>query len=228
MKSGRVVSIVIPVYNEKDRIRKTLEHLKFPWIKEIILINDGSTDGTEKEVENFPGIKMINFNENRGKGQAVQTGISHSKGQIIAILDADLGSSVREIDKLVAPVLDGEIEIAIASIPIRGGGVGLVRKIANFGLKTLTGRSMKAPLSGQRVFQRKVLNKIIPFQDGFGLEIAMDINIIRNNLKFKEIECDIMHRITGNNWQGYLHRGKQFIDIFKTIIKYMSKSKKIL
>jgi len=220
MKADKIVSIVIPAYNEEDRLAETLQYLNFSWIKEIILVDDGSTDGTARIASTFSGVNVINNKENRGKGKAVERGIQSSAGKIIAVIDADLGESVREIDKLVVPVITGGAEITIASLPIRGGGLGLVRKLARYGLKVLTGQEMNSPLSGQRVFQRQILDKIMPFQDGFGLEIAMDIAIIRNNLNYQEIECNISHRITGQNLKGYLHRGRQFLDILGTLLKY--------
>jgi len=215
----RRVSVIIPAYNEEELISSTLENLNFFWIREIIVVNDGSTDRTAEIVKLFKDVSLIDFTRNRGKGDAIRSGIEKSRGEIIALLDADLGDSVMEIARLAAPVLNGEVEMSIANLALKGGGLGLVRKLASYGLRLMTGRDMSSPLSGQRVFYRYLLDKI-SIEQGFGMEIAMDIAIIRNGIKYREIPCDFEHRVTGQTIKDYLHRGRQFRDIAFTLFKY--------
>ena len=216
------VSVVIPAYNEETIIEKTLDTLVFDWIKEIIIINDGSRDNTLRYICEFKSkttfpVKIINQKKNIGKGKAVELGLKQAGGEIIALIDADLGKSVKEVERLVLPVLKGTAEVTIGVLPIKSGGIGLVRKLADKGLNFITGKKLKAPLSGQRVFKKKILNDSLPLSDNFGLEIGMDIDILRNGYKVMEISCDMTHKITGNDWKGYCHRGHQFISILRTL-----------
>ena len=211
------VSIIIPAYNEEKNITSTLSHLNLKWVKEIIVVDDGSDDKTYDLAKNF-NISLYRFSKNKGKGEAVTFAVKKAEGDIILLIDADLGNSVREAEKLVKPIINDEVQITIAEIPIRGGGIGLVRKVAELILYFLTKRKMKAPLSGQRAFRRNTINELMPFSVGFGLELGMDIDIIINNFTYKEILCNFQHDVTGQSITGYYHRFKQLCDILKTSV----------
>ncbi len=216
MINNKLISVIIPAYNEEDIIDRTLEKIDREYVDEIIVINDGSTDNTKALIKKYP-VKLIDLKENSGKGNAVTRGIKESRGDILVILDADLGESVSEIKKLITPILENKFDATIGIIPINGGGLGVVRKLATVGMKYMTGRNMKAPLSGQRAFKREVINKLLPLQNGFGLEMGLNISLIRKKINFLETECNFKHRITGHDYNGYIHRFKQFTDILKTI-----------
>ena len=215
--SERNVSVIIPAFNEAEIINKTLACLNFKEIKEIIVVNDGSTDHTLDIVKQYP-VRLINLNQNRGKGYAVTQGLKWARGDFIMLIDADLGESVAEMQSLIKPVTDGKADLALAVIKIKGGGLGLVRKLAAFGLKMVTGKIIKAPLSGQRIFSRKLVEIITPLSAGFGLELGMDIDLLRNNCRFVELETKICHRVTEKNFTGYYHRGQQLLAILKTLL----------
>lgn len=218
MKKGKKISIIIPAYNEGDILEKTLSNINFSWVDEIIVINDGSKDNTQVVAESFP-VNLINLPVNRGKGYAVERGFKEAEGDIIIIIDADLGESVKEVKKLLIPILNNKAQVAIGIIPIDGGGLGLVRGLADLGLKIITGKTLQAPLSGQRVFTRDVIKELIPFSEGYGLEIGMDIDLLKSKFEIEEVKCNIKHKVTGKNISGYIHRGKQFFAILKTLWK---------
>lgn len=215
MINNESISVIIPAYNEQDRIGLTLENLlSLNLADEIIVINDGSEDNTDKIVRSYP-VKLINYKKNQGKGRAVEIGIQQSSGDILAMLDADLVESVVYFRTLLDAVLNNGYEISIGVLPIKGGGLGMVRKLADYTLRKKTCKVMKAPLSGQRVFRRSMLKYFLPLNDDFSLEIGMDLAIIRNNINYIEIECDFQHRVTGKDIKGIIHRSKQFIEILK-------------
>lgn len=218
MKSQKRVSVLIPAYNEAERIGETLDFLTFAWIKEIIVINDGSTDNTLERLQEY-SVQVINLKKNMGKGEAVTRGLKKASGEVIVLIDADIGKSVIEIKKLAEPVLTGITDVTIGVLPVKGGGVGLVRWLANAGLKLLikSRHEMQAPLSGQRAFSRFVIEKLLPLSSGFGLEIGMDIDILRNGIQYQEVNCVFEHNITGQTIEGYVHRGKQFFSILNTL-----------
>jgi glycosyltransferase involved in cell wall biosynthesis len=213
----KMVTIIIPAYNEAEYIGITLANLQFDWIKEIIVVDDGSKDQTYDVVNDF-NVDLYRFSKNQGKGEAVTFALDKADSDIILLIDADLGDSVGEIEKLVIPIFNEETEITIAEIPIRGGGIGVVRKSADFALFFLTKKRMKAPLSGQRAFRRNIINDFLPLSSGFGLEIGMDIEIFANQYNYKEVPCDFKHNITGHSTAGYYHRFKQLCDIVKTSV----------
>ena len=114
------LSIIIPAYNEKETIReiiKQVSEVKIP--KEIILIDDYSTDGTreilEKEYSHLKNIKVLLHKKNRGKGAAIRTGLKAIEGDIIIIQDADLEYDPKDYPKLIQPILEGKTQIVYGS-----------------------------------------------------------------------------------------------------------------
>ena len=113
------LSIIIPVFNEEKTISEILKRVSETKIsgveKQIIVINDGSTDSTASKIHNFlvkhPDIKIINHTKNQGKGAAVRTGIKNATGDYIIIQDADLEYSPKDIEKLIKPVLNGTSKV---------------------------------------------------------------------------------------------------------------------
>ena len=103
------LSIIIPAYNEENKIKDTLENIKdIEEISGIIVVDDGSSDNTSKVAKEVksPKITVITQDKNRGKGYALNNGlkIAMEKADIIGFLDADLGSSSKEVSKLITPI----------------------------------------------------------------------------------------------------------------------------
>jgi len=113
------VSIIVPIYNERDTIEPLLERLKAVALdKEIVLVDDSSTDGTREYLESITGddrIKVLFHAKNRGKGAAIRTGLEEVTGQVVVIQDADLEYTPEEIPKLVEPIEKGEARAVYGS-----------------------------------------------------------------------------------------------------------------
>lgn len=113
------LSIVVPVYNEKNLIATLLDKVKqvdFGAIeKEIIVVDDCSTDGTSAMLEKVSGIIYLRHEENSGKGAAVKTGFSKATGDIVVIQDGDLEYDPRELKNLIQPIVDGFAEVVYGS-----------------------------------------------------------------------------------------------------------------
>jgi glycosyltransferase involved in cell wall biosynthesis len=115
------VSIIIPVYNEKRTILRLLEKVKAVKLnKEIIVIDDGSTDGSreilKRELEKKPkNFKLIFHSKNKGKGAAVKTGLRNVNGDVIIIQDADLEYNPQDYQKLLKPIEEGKAEVVYGS-----------------------------------------------------------------------------------------------------------------
>lgn len=117
------LSIMIPVYNEQATVKSAIGRIletKYPVDDvELVIVNDGSTDGTDEILRELdaadPRISLIEHERNSGKGDAVRTAIQHANGTYAAIMDADLEYEPSDIGKLLEPILDGEAEVVFGS-----------------------------------------------------------------------------------------------------------------
>jgi glycosyltransferase involved in cell wall biosynthesis len=220
------ISIIIPAWNEEHRIALTLkgihsmltENPNYPET-EIIVVDDGSKDRTYDAAASMAD-KRIRHTLNCGKGAALETGLSASKGDILVFLDADLEQSASCVKALIQPVLEGEADMAIAKFPPaqRSGGFGLVKGLASRGIYLLSGFRPTAPLSGQRAVRREVLEYTGRLSKGFGIEVGLTIDAARAGFKLQEIIIPFKHRETGRDLKGFVHRGRQFIAVSQTLI----------
>ena len=118
MKTNPKLSIVIPVYNEKDTIDEIVRRVQnVEFEKEIIIVDDCSNDGTREEIKRISGnnIKKLFHEENKGKGAALRTGFQHVSGDIVIIQDADLEYNPKEYSTLIEPILDGRADAVFGS-----------------------------------------------------------------------------------------------------------------
>src|SRR3989344_6386337 len=100
----KLLSIIIPVFNEEKTVRTIIERIKknkYPAMTEIIVVDDGSTDSSLKILKNIKGIKLIRNNKNRGKGYSLRKGFNEAKGGIILIQDADLEYNPKDHLKMI-------------------------------------------------------------------------------------------------------------------------------
>lgn len=215
------VSVIVPAYNEAERIGETLLALTpLPQVKEVIVVDDGSSDATADIASRFAS-QVIRSKDNRGKGHALHRGWKHAQGEIIVFLDADLGTTATFAPALIEPVLWNECDMSIAALPsaTRRGGFGFVKTLAGQGIKRLTGHRVQAPLSGQRAITRDCLENISPFSGDFGIEVNLTIEALRKGYRVLEVPVAFTHRESGRNWEGFAHRGRQFADIARTLYR---------
>jgi glycosyltransferase involved in cell wall biosynthesis len=191
------LSVIIPVYNEEDTIRKLYEAVKaVPIDKEIILVDDFSTDGTRDIIrEMADGTTRIVLHErNRGKGAALRTGFSHATGDIILIQDADLEYDPSQYPKLIKPILDGLADVVYGSRFLTGE----YRRVLYFwhmcGNKFLTllsnmftNLNLTDMETCYKVFRREVLQKIDIEENRFGFEPEITAKVAKLGLRIYEI-----------------------------------------
>lgn len=214
------VSVLIPAFNESNRIVDTIRGMEnIKEIDEIIVVNDGSTDDTADKAKKA-GAKLVNIKNNSGKGKALKEGLKYVKNDVVAFIDADVGLTSREVIKLIEPVINGEADVTVARFPKVNvkSGFGFVKRLAKYGVKLLTGCDFDSTLSGQRVFKKEVLDKIKRFYSGYGIEVGMTIDILKMGYKIKEVDVDMTHSVTLRDLKGFIHRGRQFIDILKVLL----------
>ena len=184
------LSIVIPAYNEENRIGRTLEgtfnYLDAEQIEsEVIVVNDGSGDETARKVLEFekraPGrLRLIDNPGNRGKGYSVRNGMLHAKGKIILFYDADLATPTSEIVKVITPIAEDRYDVVFGSRALDRRLIGTHQSIlrenigraGNWIQYLLTGLAFKDTQCGFKAFSRKAAQSIFPLQriDGFGFD----------------------------------------------------------
>jgi len=194
------VSIVIPVFNEAATVRTLVEKVRrLELDKELIIVNDGSSDGTSEalsEYEGRPGITVHHSPVNLGKGSSVRIGFSLAKGEIITIQDADLELEPSDIYKLLEPIIRGEADVVYGS---RFLGQGLIegRKgqlsfyLANRALATLTNTLYGSRLTDietcYKVFRREVLAQIKIEENRFGFEPEITMKCSKRKFRIYEV-----------------------------------------
>ena len=124
--SAHLISIIVPVYNEARTVAAVIQRLltiDLPAPREIIVVNDGSTDGTRAVLDELPpdpSVTIIHSEQNRGKGYSVRRGIARTRGTVIAIQDADLELDPAQLADLVTPVIAGDAAVIYGSRFIQG------------------------------------------------------------------------------------------------------------
>jgi dolichyl-phosphate beta-glucosyltransferase len=181
-------SIVIPAYNEGDRLRATLEKVlayvhQQNWNAEVIVVNDGSLDDTANIVEEFAEkdstVRLVENHSNRGKGYSVANGMMNSRGDIVVFSDADLSSPIEEMPKLLDALAAGA-DIAIGSRWLDAGlqtrrqslHRQLLGRIFNGLQRVVLGLKFKDTQCGFKAFTRRAIRKIVPLQriEGWGFD----------------------------------------------------------
>ncbi|SFR02539.1 glycosyltransferase family 2 protein [Desulfoscipio geothermicus] len=220
MARERVVAL-IPAYNEERYIHDTVSSLvEINEIAEIVVVDDASTDRTA-ELAARAGARVVGLPCNGGKGAALNRGVAEISADVVVLLDGDLGASAGEARLLLEPILNGRADMTVAGFPParRKGGFGLVKGLARRGIKMHTGLEMKSPLSGQRAMTRPVLDKLLPFDSGYGVEVGLTIKAARAGFKVLEVPVQMTHAETGRDLKGFLHRGRQFWHITRVLAR---------
>ena len=174
------LSIVIPVYNESETICEVIRRVEeVDNDKEIIVVDDGSTDGTRallKEYEEREGFEVIYQPKNKGKGAALRAGFEKAKGEVIIVQDADLEYDPKDYDVLLEPIFDERADVVYGSRFLGGPHRVLFfwHYLGNMFLTTLSNMFTNVNLSdmetGYKVFRRKILESITLKSNRFGFE----------------------------------------------------------
>lgn len=219
------LSIIIPVFNEEKTISQVLEKvLEFNLQeKEVIVVNDGSTDSTKKILDdsfsNKKDLIIISKDKNRGKGFAVREGINASTGDIILIQDADTEYDPNDFKILLDPINKGYAEVVygsrfIGSNPHRV--MYFANRIANsfltFFSNLLTNLNLTDMETGYKVFNKELLNNFELKENDFGFEPELTMKLAKTKCRFYEV---------GISYKGRTYEeGKKIraIDFFKALI----------
>jgi hypothetical protein len=200
------VAVLVAARDEAGRIGVTVTALReaFPTAL-VIVADDGSRDSTAFEAESA-GARVLRL-PHRGKGQALTLAEAEAPPGAVLLCDADLSGDL-------APLTEADADLAVAVFAEReGGGFGLAKGTARRLIRKLSGLDTREPLSGQRAVSAEARSALFPLAAGFGCEVRATIDAVRAGLRVGEVELPLRHRATGRDASGFLHRGRQLVDL---------------
>jgi glycosyltransferase involved in cell wall biosynthesis len=181
------VSVVIPVYNEAGTVAQVIERVRaVPLDKEIIVVNDGSTDETGRALTAFEGVDGIRVHHspiNLGKGGAVRIGFTMVRGDIVLIQDADLELDPAEHPQLCAPIERGEADVVLGSRFLTGRRGDVFSYAGNRGLTALTNLLFGAHITDMESCFKVFRAAILPTLRLRGLRFEIEPELIASFLK---------------------------------------------
>lgn len=195
------LSVIIPVYNEAQTVARVIDRVLGVKLegfeREIIVVNDGSTDGTDEVLEQLAHggsdqMTVVHHEENRGKGAAVRTALEHVKGDIVVTQDADLEYDPEEFPKLLALFEDPAVEVVYGSRNLRKNprsswrfywGGRLVSWVANL----LYGSDLTDEATGYKLFRTELLRSLDLQADGFAFCPEVTGKVLRRKIKIHEV-----------------------------------------
>jgi hypothetical protein len=200
------LTILVPARDEEAAIAQTVERLRrsFPEA-EVIVADDGSRDATARTAEEA-GAVVLRL-PRRGKGQALSAAERAAPPGRLLLCDADLEGDL-------APLAASETDVVVAAFATRqGGGFGIAKRIARAVVRARSGFDAREPLSGQRTLSPRARAACFPLAAGFGCEARMTVDAVRAGLAVRELELPLRHRPTHRDVRGFLHRGRQLLDL---------------
>ena len=226
------LTIIIPCFNENKFIETIIDSVNsqpFP-DKQIIVVDDGSTDGTKNKLKRLKDLGKINnlicHEINQGKGASIRSAIREAKGEIIIIQDADLEYSPKDYSRLIKPITNGYADVVYGS-RFLGGGEDVHRtlyfwhRIANsiltFFANLLSNMNLTDMETGYKVFKKEALENITIQENRFGFEPEITIKLAKKKLRFFEVSISYSART--------YHEGKKIVAkdgfrAFYCLVKY--------
>lgn len=220
----RVVALVA-ARDEADRIGETVIALRaLEPVTEVVVVDDGSRDETAPR-SLAAGATVLRLDRARGKGRALEGALTRLRDRaadVWLLADGDLAATAASLGAVLAPVMAGQADLAIATFPPgQGGGFGLVKRAARHAIRLGSGLDVREPLSGQRALTAHALDAVRPLARGFGVETAMTIDAVRAGLRVLEVPAELGHRTTYRDVRGFAHRGRQGWDILRAALPRM-------
>lgn len=222
------LSVIVPIYNERPTVRELLTRvLATPMSKEILVVDDCSTDGSieivEAIAEKNPAIRIIRQERNQGKGAAVRRGIAEARGEIVLIQDADLEYDPRDYAKLIQPILDGDADAVFGSrfeghprrVMMYWHTVG--NRFLTWLSNVTTNLNLTDMETGYKAFRREIIQSINLKSERFGFEPEVTAKIARRGYRVYEVPISYHGR---DYWEGKKINWKDGLAAIWTIFKY--------
>ena len=198
-----LVSVIIPAFNEEQTIRQVVEAVcSVPIEKQIIVVNDGSTDRTDKILEALETayqLTVVQCKENRGKGFAIRSGLPYVKGEVVVIQDADMELVPADLPELLKPLEKGVVQVVYGSRFLNGrGAASLHNFIANRLLATYTnllyGCQITDESTGYKAFSTELIMRLNLTCEGFEFCPEVTAKILRGGYQIYEVPVSYFPR----------------------------------
>lgn len=197
--SGPILSVIIPVYNEKATCLELIERVKAIDIdKQIIVVNDGSTDGSRELLESVSGIHLIHHKFNQGKGAAIRTAVPHCTGNYVILQDGDLEYDPGAYHALLKPIITKEADVVFgsrwlnqdkkSSYHTRGN------KMITWFSNLVNGESVTDVASCYKVLPLEYFRELNLKSEGFGLETEIAAKVFRRGYTVVEVAVSYQRR----------------------------------
>ena len=193
------ISIIIPIYNEAATCLELIKKVKAnPLKKEIIVVDDGSTDGCFELLSQVENIILLKHDVNRGKGAAIQTAISHINGDVVILQDGDLEYDPTDYDTLISPIEAGEAEVVFGSRWLKKEtewsfhyfGNRLITLFSNI----INQRWINDMASCYKAIPVDMFKELDLKSQGFGLEAEITAKVFRKKYKVREVPISYERR----------------------------------
>lgn len=229
-----IISIILPMFNEEKTIKNVLESLPNQKFIEVIVVNDKSTDGSLKEIENIKknlNLKVVNHNLNKGYGSAILTGIKNAKGDVIVTMDSDGQHDPKDLLTLVRPIFTKEADYTIGSrylgtyfyqLPVSTRlGELFVEKL----IQIFFGKKIMNNQNGFRAFNRQILKIFDNVRyDGYAFCTEQILRASIEGYKIKECPIKLYDRKYGSS---HIVLSKLAINMFTLFFRYFVKKIKL-
>jgi len=224
----KILTVIIPVYNEEKTILKVVSRIKSVDIdKEIIIVDDASTDNTPellKTLQDDPEVRIITHPKNMGRGAALKTGLVHAYGYITIFQDADLELDPSNFPRLIQPILDDENEVVFGSRFLGRGfiqGMGFMAYIGNAILTQLTDLFFKANLTDVltmfQVTKTEIFKKLDIQSNRWGSTIEITVKFLKRGYPIYEVPVEYIPR---RKDAGKKVHWSDFFSCLRVLIKY--------
>ena len=191
------MSVVVPCYNEHDTVLTLLKRVAdSPWVREIIVVDDGSTDGTRQILSDLDSatVRVVLHDKNQGKGAALRTGFQHATSDFVIVQDADLEYDPNEFGEMLAPILDDKADVVYGSRFQSGRPHrvlyfwhSLGNRMLTLASNMFTGLNLSDMETCYKLFRTEVIRSIAIEEDRFGFEPEITAKMAKGGWRVYEV-----------------------------------------